>query len=97
MIWRFTGGRTHAEAAEQRAQRGIAVSFWLLAPYVAAESVHGLLTGHRPDSSHLGIVLAALSVLVMPLLGHAKYRLGGLGSGATPGTARSSGSLPPAG
>ena len=86
MIWQFTGDRTRAEAAGQRAQRAIAVSFWLLAPYVAAESVHGLLTGHRPDPSGLGIVLAALSSVVMLLLGHAKHRLGArLGSAATAG------------
>jgi divalent metal cation (Fe/Co/Zn/Cd) transporter len=49
-------------------------------------SVHGLLTGHRPDPSGLGIVVAALSVVVMPLLGHAKYCLGArLGSAATAG------------
>jgi hypothetical protein len=72
VICRFTGDRAHLEAAGQRAQRGIAVSFWLLAPYVAATSVHGLLTGHQPDPSDLGIVLAALSVIVMPLIGHAK-------------------------
>ncbi len=59
---------------------------WLLAPYVAAESVHGLLTGHRPDPSGLGIVLAALSGVMMPLLGHAKHRPGArFGSAATAG------------
>ena len=95
VIWRFTGDRTHSETAEQRAQRGIAVSFWLLAPYVAAVSVHGLLTGHRPDPSGLGIVVAALSVVVMPLLGHAKYCLGArLGSAATAGKARRASSVP---
>lgn len=48
--------------------------------------MHGLLTGHRPDPSGLGIVVAALSVVVMPLLGHAKYCLGArLGSAATAG------------
>ena len=38
VIWRFTGSRTLSETAERRAQRGVAVSFWLLAPYIAAES-----------------------------------------------------------
>jgi len=95
VIWQFTGDRAHSEAAEQRAQRGIAVSFWLLAPYVAAESVHGRLTGHRPDPSGLGIVLAALSGVVMPLLGHAKHRLGARSAPPRPpGKARRASSMP---
>ncbi len=39
VIWRFSGERTLSETAEARAQRAVAVSFFLLAPYVAAESV----------------------------------------------------------
>ena len=42
VIWRFTGSRTLSETAERRAQIGVAVSFWLTAPYIAAESVHHL-------------------------------------------------------
>ncbi|MCW2892038.1 MAG: hypothetical protein JWO75_1527, partial [Actinomycetia bacterium] len=38
VIWRFTGARALSDAAERRAQRGVAISFWLLAPYIAAES-----------------------------------------------------------
>jgi hypothetical protein len=51
VIWRFTGSRTLSETAERRAQRGVGVSFWLLAPYIAAESVHNLVTGHHADTS----------------------------------------------
>src|SRR6185437_2213360 len=39
VVWRFTGARTLSETAERRAQRGVAVSFWLTAPYIAAESI----------------------------------------------------------
>jgi hypothetical protein len=38
VIWRFTGSRLASEDAERRAQRAVAVSFFLLAPYVAAEA-----------------------------------------------------------
>lgn len=86
VIWRFTGARVHSEGAERRARRGVAVSFWLLAPYVAADSAHGLLAGHRPGASPAGIVVTALSVVVMPPLGRAKRRLAArLGSAATAG------------
>ena len=86
VIWRFTGSRTHSESAEARAQKAVAVSFWLLAPYVASESLRNLFTGHRPQTSLLGIVLTISSLLAMPALGVAKHRLGArLDSGATAG------------
>ena len=46
VIWRFTGSRTLSATAEERAQRAVAVSFWLLAPYVAVESVRDLIGQH---------------------------------------------------
>lgn len=86
VLWRFTGSRTLSETAERRAQRAVAVSFWLLAPYVAVESVRGLLGGHHPDTSVVGICLAISSLVVMPALGMAKRRVGArLGSAATAG------------
>jgi divalent metal cation (Fe/Co/Zn/Cd) transporter len=86
VVWRFTGERTLSDTVERRAQQAVAVSFWLLAPYVAVESVRDLLSGHHADTTVLGMVLAASSVLVMPVLGYAKQRLGArLDSGATAG------------
>jgi divalent metal cation (Fe/Co/Zn/Cd) transporter len=86
VIWRFSGARTLSDRAELRAQRAVAVSFWLLAPAVAVESVRDLATGHRPATTLLGMALAASSILLMPALGLAKRRLGArLDSGATAG------------
>ena len=86
VIWRFTGARTLSETAEHSAQRAVAVSFWLLAPYVAAEAILRLVTGVHPKTSVLGIGLTALSLALMPALGMAKHRLGRrLDSGATSG------------
>lgn len=86
VIWRFTGARTLSETAEARAQKAVAVSFFLLAPYLAIEGVRDLLDGHHAHPSTLGIVVTAASLLVMPALGLAKRRLGAtLGSGATAG------------
>ena len=86
VVWRFTGERTLSDTAERRAQQAVAVSFWLLAPYVAVESVRDLASGHRAETTVLGMALAASSLLVMPILGYAKQRLGArLGSGATAG------------
>ncbi len=89
VIWRFSGGRTFSQAAERHAQRIVAISFFLLAPYLAIEAVHRLATGEQPDASTLGILVTASAVVLMPLLGVAKERIGrALGSRATQGEGR---------
>ncbi len=86
VIWRFTGARTLSEVAERRAQRGVALSFWLTAPYIGAESVRDLLDEHHAETSVTGIVLTAVALVLMPLLGRIKHRLGErLSSAATAG------------
>jgi divalent metal cation (Fe/Co/Zn/Cd) transporter len=86
IIWRFSGQRIHSDAAERRAQKLVAAQFFLLAPYVAFESVRALIGGERPDESLVGIFLAAGSVVIMPVLGVAKQRVARqLGSAATKG------------
>lgn len=86
VIWRLTGSRTLSETSERSAQKAVAVSFWLLAPYVAVQAVHDLLTGAHATTSRLGMALMVSSVVLMPLLGRAKQRLGRrLDSGATAG------------
>jgi divalent metal cation (Fe/Co/Zn/Cd) transporter len=86
IVWRFSGSRLLSEKAEERAQKLVAVQFFLLAPYVTAEAVHRLVTGEHPETSWLGIGLALASLVGMPLLGVAKRRLADtLGSVATRG------------
>jgi divalent metal cation (Fe/Co/Zn/Cd) transporter len=76
IVWRFTGSRTLSHKAEDRAQKLVAVQFFILAPYVAIEAIRALVNGSRPDESVVGIALAASSLVVMPLLGRAKQRIG---------------------
>ena len=84
IVWRFTGWRTLSHAAEDRAQKLVAVQFFILAPYVAFESVRALVNGAHAEESVVGIALAASSLVVMPLLGRAKQRIGSqMGSSAT--------------
>src|ERR1700735_3785182 len=84
VAWRFSGSRTSSQTAERRAQIGVAWSFWLTAPYIAAESIHHLLDQHHAETSVIGIALTAASLLLMPILGRAKHRLADrLGSAAT--------------
>lgn len=85
VVWRFSGNRTLSETAERRAQRGVAVSFWLIAPYIAAESLRNLFGEHRAEATLIGIVLTAIALLEIPL-GYTKHKLAvRLGSVATAG------------
>lgn len=89
VIWRFTGTRTQSSTSEQRAQRVVALSFFVLAPYVAAESLQSLIAGRHAETTWLGIATAVLSLMWCPLLGAAKQRIGRqLGSLATAGEGR---------
>ncbi|MDW8339765.1 MAG: cation transporter [Thermoleophilia bacterium] len=86
IVWRFSGSRLHSPAAERRAQRLVAIQFFLLAPYVTAEAIHKLVTGAEAETSWLGIALVSTSLVGMPALGIAKRRLAEtLGSTATRG------------
>ncbi|MDP5228649.1 MULTISPECIES: cation transporter [Arthrobacter] len=86
IVWRFTGARTLSEAAEDQAQKAVAVTFFLLAPYITFDAVKSLIHGDHAETSWLGIALSVASLIIMPLLGRAKRRLGAvLGSAATTG------------
>ena len=86
VIWRFTGARLMGATAERRAQQLVAVSFYLLAPYIAAEAIWGLVRADRPETSIIGLVLTAGTAILEPGLGLAKRRIGTrLGSAATAG------------
>jgi divalent metal cation (Fe/Co/Zn/Cd) transporter len=74
VAWQFSG--TDAEARERTALRVIALSFFALAGYVAVESVRALLGATEPSPSPVGIVLAALSLIVMPVLSFTQRRAG---------------------
>lgn len=89
IVWRFTGDRMFSASAEHRAQRLVAIQFFLLAPYVTFESVRSLIGGDHPEVSYVGMGLAVGSLITMPLLGIAKQRLADqLGSAATKGEGR---------
>ena len=86
VVWRFTGTRTLSETAEARAQKLVAVTFFLLAPYIAYDAVTTLAGRDHARTSWLGIGLAVASLILMPALGVAKQRLGArLDSAATAG------------
>lgn len=57
---------------EKRALRAVAVTFFVLAAYVTVEGIRDLVSGAKPETSTVGIVLATLSVIIMPAL--ARYK-----------------------
>ncbi|MBW8732262.1 MAG: cation transporter [Terrabacter sp.] len=81
ILWQF--GHAVPEEREHLARRLIAVSFFALAAYVTVESVRAVVAREQPDTSVVGIALAALSLVVMPVLSRWQRRTGReLGSGA---------------
>jgi divalent metal cation (Fe/Co/Zn/Cd) transporter len=64
------------EAKERRALKLVALTFFALAAYVTIEGIRSLVAGEVPEGSTVGIVLLALSIIVMPLLARAKRRVG---------------------
>ncbi len=77
VAWQFSAS-DHAvvERRERRALRVIAMSFFALAAYVTVEAVRALAGAGRAEHSMAGLVLAALSLLIMPALSYAQRRAG---------------------
>ena len=80
MIWRFSGrhnlSEEDEEKLERRAERFVAVTFFVLGAYVLYESVKKLVTAEVPEPSLIGIIIAMASLVFMPLLYAAKVRTG---------------------
>src|SRR4051794_36159474 len=72
IVWRFTGTRLHSEHAEQRAQRLVAIQFFILAPYIGVQAIRDLAAHNHADPSWVGIGLAISSIVLMPAVGIAK-------------------------
>lgn len=74
VAWQFTAA--DPDRREKATLRIIAVSFFALAGYVTVESLRALVIGAEPDHSPVGIGLAGVSLLVMPILSYAQRRAG---------------------
>jgi divalent metal cation (Fe/Co/Zn/Cd) transporter len=88
LLWRLSielggGEQERVERAERRSHRFVGLTFLALAAYVLVESVLTLISRDHPGASPVGIVLAAISLAVMPMLAWTKLRTARkLGSGA---------------
>ncbi len=80
MIWRFGKERSEEdeERMEQKAQKLVAYTFFILGAFVLYEAITQLIAHEEPEKSLFGIVVAVLSLIIMPSLMLAKYRTGRL-------------------
>lgn len=80
MVWRFRRNGEMSEKEEERIERKatklVAYTFFVLGVYVLYESVKKLYLRETPDPSLLGIIIAIISIIVMPVLFYIKYRTG---------------------
>ena len=80
LIWRF---RKHGKLSEEeekgvekKATKLVGYTFFILAIYVLYESINKLVSKEIPDTSLFGIIIAILSLIVMPILFYQKYQTG---------------------
>ncbi len=79
MIWRFSKQdltEEQEERIEKRATRLVAITFFVLAAYISYESITKLAYREIPDTSLAGIIIAIVSIIVMPILFRLKYNTG---------------------
>lgn len=77
LLWRLHDGEK-GEQREQIALKLVGISFLLLAAYVAFDAIKSLLRHESPEASYIGIALALLSLIVMPLLARKKRQVAAL-------------------
>ena len=74
LLWRLREG-PHGDSRERIALKLVGISFLALAAYIAFEAIKALDAHEAPAVSYIGIAIAALSLVVMPLLARAKRRV----------------------
>ncbi|MFH1381381.1 MAG: cation transporter [Chloroflexota bacterium] len=80
MIWRFGKHREMSgeqeERIEARAEKLVGYTFLVLAAYILYESIAKLVTNEVSQPSLLGIIIALVSIIIMPVLYYVKYKTG---------------------
>jgi divalent metal cation (Fe/Co/Zn/Cd) transporter len=78
LVWRFRKEQRDpvaAERLERRAQSGIVFAMLVVALYVGVQAIRALVGGSHPEASAFAVILAAVSLVVLPWLGRLKLRL----------------------
>jgi divalent metal cation (Fe/Co/Zn/Cd) transporter len=71
LLWRLFAGKHR----EKLALRLVGISFLILAAYVGFDAIKSLILREPPEASYIGIGIAALSLVVMPILARAKRKI----------------------
>ncbi|MEO8573160.1 MAG: cation transporter [Pyrinomonadaceae bacterium] len=74
LLWRLRDGE-HGESRERLALKLVGISFLLLAAYVAFDAIKSIVFYEPPEVTYIGIAVAALSLVVMPLLAREKRKV----------------------
>jgi divalent metal cation (Fe/Co/Zn/Cd) transporter len=74
LLWRLQRHNAD-EKREQLALKLVGIGFFVLAAYVAADAAKTLIQREPPHASIVGVCLAVVSIIVMPLLARAKRRV----------------------
>jgi divalent metal cation (Fe/Co/Zn/Cd) transporter len=80
LLWRLKAelkgiGEEEIETREQKVQRFVGLTFFLLAAYVLIEAISNLLGGQNAEKSLIGIILAILSLIIMPFIAWGKFKV----------------------
>ncbi len=82
MVWRFRKhgalSQVEEQEVEKKATRLVAYTFFILGAYVLYESAKGLYLQEIPSPSLLGIIIAIISAILMPIVFYWKYQTGKL-------------------
>ena len=81
LLWRLLKAGPNASlseegAAERKALYLVAVTFFLLAAYITYEGIESLISQEGAETSTVGLILATVSILIMPTLAYLKGRTG---------------------
>jgi divalent metal cation (Fe/Co/Zn/Cd) transporter len=80
LVWRLKQhgkiSGTIEERIEKRAIKFVAITFFILGLYVLLESVNKLMVAEIPETSLPGIIIAVVSLIIMPILTWQKYKAG---------------------
>jgi cation diffusion facilitator family transporter len=80
MVWRFSKhsriSEEEEERIEQKAEKLVGYSFFILAAYIFYEAINKLVSNEIPDPSLFGILIAVASLVIMPVLYYMKNRTG---------------------
>ncbi len=78
LVWRLShkGNKEEEKKKEKIALKVVGLTFFALALYVSYESIKMLVLQEKPEYTHWGMLIAVLSILIMPALGFMKLSIG---------------------